>query len=180
MQNEQRRVFFAGDRQAWRAWLAEHAETEKEIWLAFPPEASDEAGLTFCGAAEEALRFGWTDSTADRPDAPHGLRRFTPRTADAADTSAEMQARLLAALNARHFAELRCGNETYLIQLENNKGWDYVSIWRSTPKLEGLGRVLFDVFDGVDTDTVREVLRLPCIHGKSLLQLRQSGKLEWL
>ena len=67
------------DRAQWRAWLAEHFETEDEVWLVFPSAASGEAGVSYNDAVEEALCFGWIDSTAGTLDEMHQLRRFTPR-----------------------------------------------------------------------------------------------------
>lgn len=72
-------TFYTADRSEWRAWLAEHFETKQEIWFVFPAKASGEAALSYNDAVEEALCFGWIDSTAGHLDATHGIRRFTPR-----------------------------------------------------------------------------------------------------
>ena len=39
-------IFYTADRAAWRAWLAEHFETEKEIWFVFPMKETGEACLS--------------------------------------------------------------------------------------------------------------------------------------
>ena len=72
-------TFYTGDRNEWRKWLSENFETKKEIWFVFPTKASGETALSYNDAVEEALCFGWIDSTAGRLDDTHGLRRFTPR-----------------------------------------------------------------------------------------------------
>ena len=72
-------TFYTSSRTVWRAWLAEHFEQEQEIWFVFPTKASGEASLSYNDAVEEALCFGWIDSTAGTLDPLHGLRRFTPR-----------------------------------------------------------------------------------------------------
>ncbi|UVS77473.1 YdeI family protein [Actinokineospora sp. UTMC 2448] len=52
----------------WRTWLAEHGESETEVWLDIHPD------LPYAVAVEHALCFGWIDSQAA------GSRlRFTPR-----------------------------------------------------------------------------------------------------
>ena len=66
-------------RREWRQWLAEHFETETEAWFVFPTKACGEQGVSYNDAVEEALCFGWIDSTARTLDATHQLRRFTPR-----------------------------------------------------------------------------------------------------
>ena len=72
-------TFYTADRAAWRAWLTEHFETEKEIWFVFPMKASGEACLSYNDAVEEALCFGWIDSTIRHIDPFHRAQRFTPR-----------------------------------------------------------------------------------------------------
>ena len=72
-------TFYTSDRSEWRAWLAEHFETAAEIWFVFPMKASGEPALSYNDAVEEALCFGWIDSTNRRPDETHCIRRFTPR-----------------------------------------------------------------------------------------------------
>ncbi len=66
-------------RRQWRDWLAEHFESESEVWFVFPTKDSGEEGVSYNDAVEEALCFGWIDSTAGTLDSTHQLRRFTPR-----------------------------------------------------------------------------------------------------
>lgn len=72
-------TFYAPTRAEWRAWLEANFENETEIWFIFPTKASGEAAVSYNGAVEEALCFGWIDSTARYIDERHGARRFTPR-----------------------------------------------------------------------------------------------------
>ena len=95
-------------------------------------------------------------------------------------TDTESANRVLGLLTTRHFAEFRCGGETYLIQPENNKGWDYLSIWRTGAMPVCLDRAFFDLRCGIDADTVSELLHLPCIQGHSFLDRLSSGEIEWL
>jgi len=71
-------VYFA-DRKMWRAWLAENYDKEKEIWLVYPKKASGKPRILYNDAVEEALCFGWIDSTAKRVDENSYAQRFTPR-----------------------------------------------------------------------------------------------------
>ncbi len=63
----------------------------------------------------------------------------------------------------------------YLIQEENNKGYDYLSIWRTAPDYVCLDRVFFDIDDGPDEETVRELLGKRCIEGKSVAEILESS-----
>ncbi len=72
-------TFYTPDRSEWRSWLSENFETAKEIWFVFPVKDSGEPALSYNDAVEEALCFGWIDSTAKRLDDTHQIRHFTPR-----------------------------------------------------------------------------------------------------
>jgi len=76
----EKETFYTDNRQVWRNWLLENYKTKDEIWFVFPTKASNEPGLSYNDAVEEALCFGWIDSTAGKLDDNHGLRRFTKRT----------------------------------------------------------------------------------------------------
>lgn len=78
---------------------------------------------------------------------------------------------LLRRLECGSIVELSCCGTDYFIQQENNKGWDYLSIWRNGDRPVCLGRVFFDIFDGISEETVQELLELPCLEGRSLAEL---------
>jgi len=75
--------YYTADRDEWRAWLQEHYKTEPEIYFVFPLKASGEPALSYNDAVEEALCFGWIDTTAGTLDETHGTRRFVPRKNEA-------------------------------------------------------------------------------------------------
>ena len=72
-------IFYTSERGVWRKWLAEHFETESEIWFVFPMKESGDKALSYNDAVEEALCFGWIDSTIKHIDPTHRAQRFTPR-----------------------------------------------------------------------------------------------------
>lgn len=76
---EQTELFYTSDRQKWREWLNENFEKEKEIWFVFPMKESGEESLSYNDAVEEALCFGWIDSTIKHIDPTHRAQHFTPR-----------------------------------------------------------------------------------------------------
>lgn len=73
------KTFYTSNRQEWRKWLSENFETQNEIWFIFPMKESGEKALLYNDAVEEALCFGWIDSTIKHIDPTHRARRFTPR-----------------------------------------------------------------------------------------------------
>ena len=72
-------IFATSDRSEWRAWLEAHFETASEVWFVLPLQAAGEKSLSYNDAVEEALCFGWIDSTNRKLDERHCIRRFTPR-----------------------------------------------------------------------------------------------------
>ena len=58
----------ARDRGAWRLWLERHAEISSTIWLVLAKRGATTTTLTYEEAVEEALCFGWIDSTANAVD----------------------------------------------------------------------------------------------------------------
>jgi uncharacterized protein YdeI (YjbR/CyaY-like superfamily) len=73
------KTIYVTDRSAWRAWLAEHYDKEKEVWLIFPKKASGKPRIPYNDAVEEALCFGWIDSRVKRIDENSYAQRFSPR-----------------------------------------------------------------------------------------------------
>jgi len=66
----------------WRAWLERNHASAKEIWLAYYKKGSGKTSVTYEEALEEALCYGWIDSTIRRLDAERYMQRYTPRKND--------------------------------------------------------------------------------------------------
>jgi uncharacterized protein YdeI (YjbR/CyaY-like superfamily) len=73
------KTLYVTDREAWRSWLAEHYDSEKEVWLLFTKKASGKPRIPYNDAVEEALCFGWIDSTVKKVDDVFYAQRFSPR-----------------------------------------------------------------------------------------------------
>lgn len=71
-------VYFP-DKDGWRDWLSKNYDKEKEIWLVYPKKSSGRPHILYNDAVEEALCFGWIDSTAKRIDENSYAQRFSPR-----------------------------------------------------------------------------------------------------
>ena len=66
-------------REAWRDWLAAHYDSKTEIWLISYLKATGKPSLRYNEAVEEALCFGWIDSTRKKFDEERSAQRYTPR-----------------------------------------------------------------------------------------------------
>jgi uncharacterized protein YdeI (YjbR/CyaY-like superfamily) len=73
------KTFYTADRKVWRKWLEKHHAVEKEIWLVYPKKDSKRPRLLYNDAVEEALCFGWIDSTVRGIDDNSYAQRFSPR-----------------------------------------------------------------------------------------------------
>jgi uncharacterized protein YdeI (YjbR/CyaY-like superfamily) len=89
----------ADDAATWRSWLEEHHATSGSCWLVTWRPKTGHVHLPYDEAVEEALCFGWVDSTAGRFDDDRGKLYFAPRkpTSPWAATNKARVARLTAA-----------------------------------------------------------------------------------
>ena len=76
----ERPLLRAATRAAWRKWLERNHATKREIWLVFRKVATGKRQLAYADAVEEALCFGWIDTTVKSIDAQSYMQLFTPRS----------------------------------------------------------------------------------------------------
>jgi len=73
------KTLYIANRKDWRAWLGKNFDKEKEIWLVFPKKSSGKPRISYNDTVEEALCFGWIDSTVRTIDEENSAQRFSPR-----------------------------------------------------------------------------------------------------
>jgi len=69
----------ADERATWRAWLEANHATARGAWLVTWRSGSGRVRLDYEEAVEEALCFGWVDSTGGRVDEERRKPYFAPR-----------------------------------------------------------------------------------------------------
>lgn len=67
------------NRDDWRAWLKRNHSSQKEVWLIYCKKHTGKPRIPYDDAVEEALCYGWIDSTVKRIDDEKYARKFTPR-----------------------------------------------------------------------------------------------------
>jgi uncharacterized protein YdeI (YjbR/CyaY-like superfamily) len=73
------RIFYAPTRKEWRKWLEKNHAKEKDVWLLFYRKGSGKPHVSYSEAVQEAICFGWIDSTVKKVDEDSRAQRFTPR-----------------------------------------------------------------------------------------------------
>ncbi len=93
------KTLYVHDRGGWRAWLRRHYRSEKEIWLVFYRKETGKPRVPYSDAIEEALCFGWIDSTAKKLDESRFAQRFSRRNPRSgySQTNKERLRRMIAA-----------------------------------------------------------------------------------
>lgn len=89
-------VFHPADLGAWRDWLEHHHATERGVWVVSWRRPSGKPTVPYEQLVEEAICFGWIDSTVNTLDDERGMQLMTPRKAKSGWTR----------LNRQRFADL--------------------------------------------------------------------------
>jgi len=71
-------VFFATPSE-FRAWLEEHHDKSRELWVGYYKKGSGKPSVTWPETVDEALCFGWIDGLRKTVDDAAYMIRFTPR-----------------------------------------------------------------------------------------------------
>lgn len=56
-------TFCPTSQQDWREWLKENHNSKQSVWLVYYKKRSNVSSITYSDAVDEALCFGWIDST---------------------------------------------------------------------------------------------------------------------
>ncbi len=72
-------IYHAETRAQWRAWLEVNHDGAPGVWLCSWRAASGKPTCTYPEVVEEAVCFGWIDSTVNLLDDDQGLQLLTPR-----------------------------------------------------------------------------------------------------
>lgn len=73
------KTLYVTDRDDWRAWLRKNHSSQKEVWLIYCKKHTGKPRIPYDDAVEEALCYGWIDSTVKRIDEEEYAQKFTPR-----------------------------------------------------------------------------------------------------
>ncbi|MFH1696853.1 MAG: YdeI/OmpD-associated family protein, partial [Candidatus Diapherotrites archaeon] len=60
-------------------WLRKNHAKKRELWVIYYKKHAGKRGMVYDEAVEEAICYGWIDSTVKRLDYDRTVQRFTPR-----------------------------------------------------------------------------------------------------
>jgi uncharacterized protein YdeI (YjbR/CyaY-like superfamily) len=72
-------IYHPADVAAWRAWLTAHHDSVRGVWVVSWRKGSAQVPVAYEDLVEEAICFGWIDSTVNILDDDRGLQLMTPR-----------------------------------------------------------------------------------------------------
>lgn len=73
------KTFYPPSIDAWRNWLKENHDKEPSIWLLCYKQKSEKPSISWSDAVDQALCFGWIDSTRKSVDHESFIQFFTKR-----------------------------------------------------------------------------------------------------
>jgi len=73
------KTLYVTNRKEWRAWFNKNHNIGVEIWLVYYKKHSGKPRISYNDAVEEALCYGWIDSTVKSIDKDKYCQRFSPR-----------------------------------------------------------------------------------------------------
>ena len=76
---DMKNALYVTHRKEWRDWLKKHSKSEREVWLVYYKKHTGKPRIPYNEAVEEALCFGWIDSTVKSIDDDRFAQRFSVR-----------------------------------------------------------------------------------------------------
>lgn len=73
------KTYYPKSQTEWRKWLEKNHESEQSIWVIFYKKSTKIASLSWSDAVDEALCFGWIDSTKKTIDSESYMQYFSKR-----------------------------------------------------------------------------------------------------
>ena len=79
MSEKEIETFYPSNCQEWRQWLQENHQSKQSIWLIYYKKKTNIPSITWSEVVDEALCFGWIDSTAKPIDDEKYMQFITRR-----------------------------------------------------------------------------------------------------
>ena len=118
------KTLYTVDRKEWREWLKQNHKKETEIWLIYYLKSSDKPRIPYNDAVEEALCYGWIDSTVKKIDEESIAQRFSERR-KSSDISPLNKERIWKLLKQKKMTKIGLDAVAHIFDPEKEKPEDY-------------------------------------------------------
>ncbi|OFW32773.1 MAG: hypothetical protein A2074_04585 [Candidatus Aquicultor primus] len=88
---DETKLLYVTNQDEWRNWLEKHYKSEREVWLVYYKKHTGKPRIPYNDAVEEALCFGWIDSTVKGIDGDKYAQRFSVRNPKTAYSQANKE-----------------------------------------------------------------------------------------
>ena len=72
-------TYYPQSKENWRRWLEDNHQSKQSIWLVYYTKQSQIPSISWREAVDEALCFGWIDSTTKKVDDSSFIQYFSRR-----------------------------------------------------------------------------------------------------
>ncbi len=79
MDKKEIETFYPKNQTDWRTWLKKNHQTKQSVWLVYFKSSTKIPSISWSDAVDEALCFGWIDSTKKTIDEERYMQYFTRR-----------------------------------------------------------------------------------------------------
>lgn len=79
MHKKEIEIFYPKSQTDWRSWLDENHQLKQSVWLVFYKKSTKTTSISWSEAVDEALCFGWIDSTKKTIDSEKYMQYFSKR-----------------------------------------------------------------------------------------------------
>ena len=79
MNKEEIETYYLKSQTDWRNWLEVHHQLKQSVWLVFYKKSTKVASISWSESVDEALCFGWIDSTKKTIDSERYIQYFSKR-----------------------------------------------------------------------------------------------------
>ncbi len=72
-------IFYPESPADWREWLEKHHDSRQSVWVVFYNKSTGKKSITWSESVDQALCFGWIDSTKKKLDEERSIQFFSRR-----------------------------------------------------------------------------------------------------
>ncbi len=120
MSKAEAKEYYPASKKEWRKWLEKNHAIEDSVWVIFYKKKVNKPTLTWSDSVDEALCFGWIDSTKKSMDEERFIQYFCKRKAKSTWSKVNKDKILI----LRALGEMRPAGEACIEIAKTNGSWE--------------------------------------------------------